>query len=63
MPDAARVAPPKDSRALAAQAAALLDDDSRRLSIAAAAQEHALREDADWSARRVLALYETLTAD
>ena len=62
MPDAARVAPPKDSRALAAQVAALLDDDSLRLSIASAAQEHALREDADWSAHRVLELYKTLTS-
>ena len=62
MPDAARVAPPKDSQALAAQVAALLDDDSLRLSIASAAQEHALREDADWSAHRVLEIYKSLTS-
>jgi glycosyltransferase involved in cell wall biosynthesis len=60
-PDAAIVVPPGETEALAAAVAALLDDERRRLEVAAAAQEIALREDADWSARQVLALYDRLT--
>jgi hypothetical protein len=38
----------------------LLADEERRLRIALEAQQRALAEDADWSAARVLAIYEQL---
>jgi hypothetical protein len=49
-----------DPSALAAAIEAMLADDARRLRIARAAQRRALAEDADATARIVLALYETL---
>lgn len=61
-PNAAMVAAPGDAAGLAEAIQKLLDDDPRRVAIAAAAQQIALREDADWSAGRVLALYERLAA-
>lgn len=60
-PDAAVVVPPGESEALADAIAALLADEPRRLAIAAAAQERSLQEDADWSARQVLGLYDRMT--
>jgi glycosyltransferase involved in cell wall biosynthesis len=61
-PEAAITVPTGDAAGLAAAVRALLNDEPRRLAIAAAAQALALREDADWSARRVLAIYEELTS-
>jgi glycosyltransferase involved in cell wall biosynthesis len=60
-PEAAIVAPPGDADGLAEAIQTLLYDDPRRLAIATAAQALALSEDADWSARQVLAIYERLT--
>ncbi|HEY8468195.1 MAG TPA: hypothetical protein VIL18_01065, partial [Longimicrobiales bacterium] len=54
--------PVGDAAALAREAAALLADEERRLRIAAAAQARALAEDADWTARRMLAVYEQIRA-
>jgi glycosyltransferase involved in cell wall biosynthesis len=59
-PDAAVAVAPGDATALASAIEELLSDDARRLRIASAAQRRALAEDADTTARRVLALYETL---
>lgn len=61
-PDAAVAVPVGDAAALARETAALLADEPRRLRIAAAAQARALAEDADWTARRVVGIYEELTA-
>lgn len=60
-PEAAAVVPVGDATGLADAALRLLGDDPRRLRTAAAAQAIALAEDADRSARRVLALYHELT--
>jgi hypothetical protein len=43
--------------ALAGAIDELARDDTRRLAIARAAQAHALRQDADWTAGRVLEIY------
>ena len=60
-PDAAIVVPVGDAAALARATAALLADEPRRLRIAEAAQARALAEDADWTARRIVEIYEELT--
>ncbi len=57
-PTAAVAVPVGDDRALAAELEKLVRDDRRRLAIARRAQEKAREEDADWSARRILAIYE-----
>jgi glycosyltransferase involved in cell wall biosynthesis len=59
-PDAAAVAPFADPDALAAAIAAVLGDEDRRLRMAAAAQQHALRHDADHAAARILRIYDEL---
>lgn len=59
-PDAAITASPGDARGLAAVVRVLLDDDARRLETARAARTRACTEDADFTARRVLDLYEEL---
>jgi glycosyltransferase involved in cell wall biosynthesis len=56
-PDAAVVVPPGDADGLADQVDALLADEPRRLALASAAQARAVREDADWTATRVLEIY------
>ena len=61
-PEAALVVSPGNAEGLAGAIKTLLNDDPRRLAIAAAAQARALSEDADWSARQVLAIYERLTS-
>ncbi|UCF18823.1 MAG: glycosyltransferase family 4 protein [Gemmatimonadota bacterium] len=61
-PEAAVAVPIGDDRALAAEIAGLLADDSRRLRIAAAAQARALECDADWTAGQVLRNYAELLA-
>ena len=60
-PEAAVAVPVGDPEALARETAALLADDERRTRIAAAAQRRAIAEDADWTARQVLAIYAALT--
>lgn len=60
-PEAAVAVPVGDWHALARETAGLLADESRRLRIAAAAHALAVREDADWTAGQVLALYQELT--
>lgn len=60
-PEAAVVVPVGDDEALAGAALALLGDDRRRQAIAEAARQRALARDADWTARQVLRLYDTLT--
>jgi glycosyltransferase involved in cell wall biosynthesis len=60
-PDAAIVVPVGDAAALAHATAALLADEPRRLRTAGAAQARALAEDADWTARRVVEIYQELT--
>lgn len=60
-PEAAVAVPVGDWRALAREAAALLVDEARRLRIAEAAQHVAVREDADWTAERVLGMYREMT--
>jgi glycosyltransferase involved in cell wall biosynthesis len=57
---AAAVAPPGDAEALAHAIDALLQDESRRLALAAAAHVYAVSEDADYTAARVLELYRQL---
>lgn len=49
-----------DANALAHGIAAVLEDDARRLSLASAAQDIALREDADWTARKFESIYDEL---
>lgn len=61
-PEAAVAVPVGDAHALARETAALLSDEARRLRIAAAAQARAVAEDADWTAARVLEIYEALVA-
>ena len=60
-PEAAVAVSVGDPEALARETAALLADDERRTRIAAAAQRRAMTEDADWTARQVLAIYAALT--
>jgi glycosyltransferase involved in cell wall biosynthesis len=59
-PSAAVAVPIGDHEALAQEIVALLDDEDRRLEVAWRAHQHARREDADWTAGRVLQLYEQL---
>ena len=59
-PEAAVAVPVGDHAALARETAALLADEPRRRRLAEAARARALAEDADWSAARVLELYEEL---
>ena len=59
-PDAARTIPVGDDPALAREILALLTSEDERLRLAAAAQERARHEDADWSAGQVLAIYDNL---
>lgn len=59
-PEAAVAVPVGDWRALARETLALLASEPRRLEIAAAAQGRALRQDADWTATRVMDLYHAL---
>lgn len=59
-PCAAVAVPVGDDAALAREVAGLLADEPRRRRVALAARERALAEDADWSAARVLELYEGL---
>lgn len=61
-PEAAVAVAPGDAAGLADALRALLADEGRRLRMAAEAQRRALAEDADETARRTLALYETLIA-
>ncbi len=56
-PEAAVTVRVADPVALADAIAAVLGNEERRLAIAAAAQNRARREDADWTAARFLALY------
>jgi len=60
-PDAAVAVPVGDWQALARETALILADEPRRLRVAAAAQALAVREDADWTAQRLLAIYDELT--
>jgi len=61
-PHAAAVAPPGDAEALAHAIDGLLRDETRRLAIAGAAQEHSMSEDADFTASRVMGLYREMAA-
>lgn len=61
-PEAAVAVAVGDAEALAAAILRLAADESERLRLAAAAQEHALAEDADFTARRFRSLYEELGA-
>lgn len=60
-PEAAVPVPFRDPAALADAVAALLADEERRLSVAAAAARRAIEDDADATARRVLEIYSLLT--
>jgi glycosyltransferase involved in cell wall biosynthesis len=62
-PGAAVAVPVGDAAALAREAAALLDDEPRRLRLAAAAQARAVAEDADWTAARVEQVYRELVSE
>ena len=59
-PSAAAVVPPGEPTALADAVIKLLSEDGRRMAMALAAQHRALSEDSDWSASRVLEIYEQL---
>lgn len=59
-PDAAVAVPSGRPDELACAIEALLRDDRHRVEVARAAQERAVREDADWTAARVLASYQEL---
>jgi glycosyltransferase involved in cell wall biosynthesis len=59
-PDAAVAVPIGDVGALAHAITVLIEDDARRLAIAAAAQLRARREDADWTAGRFASIYHRL---
>jgi len=60
-PKAAVAVPVADPEALAGGIQELLTDEERRLTIARAARERALAKDADWTAERVLEIYDELT--
>lgn len=60
-PEAAVTAPVGDAEGLAAEVALLLSHEERRLELAAAAAERARARDADWTARRALALYREMS--
>ena len=59
-PSAAVSVPVGDHNGLAREIVSLLENEPRRIEIARAAQARAREEDADWTASRVMALYETL---
>ena len=59
-PGAAVAVPIGDAGELARQIADLLGDEDRRVSLARAAQQRAVREDADWTARRFEEIYREL---
>jgi glycosyltransferase involved in cell wall biosynthesis len=59
-PEAALAVPPGDAPQLADAIDALLANEPRRLAVASAGQARALREDADWTAARVLEIYREL---
>ncbi len=59
-PDAAVAVPVGDYEGLARETMALIADEARRVRLAMAAQALAVREDADWTAQRVVALYHEL---
>jgi glycosyltransferase involved in cell wall biosynthesis len=60
-PEGAELVPFADPDALAEGVVRLLQDEDRRMGMAAAAQRHALHHDADHAARRVLRIYDELT--
>ena len=62
-PECAVSVPVADPRALADAIGDLLEDEPRRLAIAARAQTAALREDADWTCGRFEELYARVVAD
>jgi glycosyltransferase involved in cell wall biosynthesis len=59
-PNAAISVPPGDWAELGRKIAQLLENESLRLNIAARAQERAIREDADYTARQFVSLYASL---
>jgi glycosyltransferase involved in cell wall biosynthesis len=59
-PDAAAAVPVGDAPALAAEITRLLADEEARLRMAAQAQQRALAEDADYSARTIRGIYSVL---
>ena len=59
-PEAALTVPVEDDEALAKATIGLLMDETRRLAIAKRAHDRAVRENADWTAQRMVALYEEL---
>jgi glycosyltransferase involved in cell wall biosynthesis len=59
-PDAALAVPPGDAKAMASEIRALLDNDGRRIEIAAVAGHRASTEDADWTANRVGRIYQDM---
>lgn len=61
-PDAAVAVPIGDPVALAREVGRLLDDEPRRLALAAQAQHRALSEDADWTCARFEELYRDVTS-
>ena len=61
-PHAAVAVPIRDAEALARETATLLGDEPRRWRIAAAAQARAIQQDADWTAREVVTIYDRLTS-
>lgn len=62
-PDAAIAVPVQDADALARETRALLDDEDRRLRLAAEARRRALACDADWTVRRFEELYDRLLTE
>jgi glycosyltransferase involved in cell wall biosynthesis len=61
-PHAAVAVPIRDPEALARETATLLGDEPRRWRIAAAAQARAIQQDADWTAREVMTIYDRLAS-
>jgi glycosyltransferase involved in cell wall biosynthesis len=61
-PEAAVAVPIGDSMRLAHEIGRLIDDEALRLALAGAAQERALHEDADYTARSFLGLYAILAS-
>ncbi len=59
-PEAALTVPVGDAEALAEATIELLRDEPRRLAIAQRAHARAIRENADWTARRIMEIYEEL---
>jgi glycosyltransferase involved in cell wall biosynthesis len=59
-PDAALAVPPGSPAALAEGVLQLALDEPRRMALARAAQRRAVAEDADWTAARVVSIYEEM---